>query len=66
MKGTIISFVFGSIVFWSLNHKVFDNFFRIKRQRLYKPSSTENGELKANKVASIKSSKIKRRIKPLK
>jgi len=65
VKGTIISFVFGSIVFWSLNHKVFDNFFKIKRQRLYK-SSTENGELKTNKVASIKSAKIKRRNKPLK
>ncbi|MFN8575376.1 MAG: hypothetical protein U0354_00830 [Candidatus Sericytochromatia bacterium] len=65
MKGTILSFIFGGIIFWSLNLKVFDNFFKIKRQRLYKASS-ENDEIINNKVANIKSNKLKRRNRPLK
>lgn len=63
MKGTIISFIFGGIVFLSLGHNVFDNFFKIKRQRIYKPGGLEEAEPKINKVSNIKNAKAKRRLK---
>ena len=63
MNGTIISFILGGVVFLSLNHKVFDNFFKIKRQRVYKPGESEDSEVKVNKVSSIKSAKAKRKFK---
>lgn len=66
MKGTVISVFLGLIVFWSLNHSIFDNFFKIKRQRIYKPGNVEESELKINKVSNIKNAKAKRRNKPLK
>lgn len=64
MKGTILSIIFGAVVFISLNHKVFDNFFKIKRQRIYKPNSLESeSETSTQKVSNIKNVKVKRRLK---
>ncbi len=63
MKGTIISFILVAVVFLSLNNRVFDNFFKIKRQRIYKPNSFEGSEDKVNKVSNIKNAKAKRRLK---
>lgn len=65
MKGTLISFICGGLVFWSLNHKVLENFFKVKRQRIYK-SSSDGVDIKNTKVSTIKTSKAKKRNRPLK
>lgn len=61
MKGTIISFFLGGVVFWSLSHNVFNNFFKIKRQRIYKPGGVEDTDTTLNKVSNAKNAKTKRR-----
>lgn len=64
MKGTIISVILGFISLWSLNHKVFEHFFKIKRQRIYKSSTGENIGIK--NTDNIKTTKVKKRNRPLK
>ncbi|MBC7475090.1 MAG: hypothetical protein H7263_12415 [Candidatus Sericytochromatia bacterium] len=65
MKGTIISFILGFVVFGSLNHKILEPFFKIKRQRIYKGSNFEPTSSKINKVSNANSFK-KRLLKQIK
>ncbi len=68
MKGTIIAIVLSFIVLWSLNHRVLSTFFKIKRQRLYKPNNFYETNSKMENVSSISSiaSVRKKRLKETK